>query len=228
MARKIFFLMVFAALLSSAFAIAMMPNPASVFCESQGYTLEIREGEGGQYGVCVFPSGECEEWKYFRGECLGPGDTGMRPPQDSFGQNLSSCDEFRDAEVCPSLWQPVCARIEKGNSAPYEIEWKTFANLCIACTSSTRSAVVSGYYMGACASSACEGHALGESYPAPDGCNTCTCTETGSACTEMYCLNDSNPQPDGHGEPGADLCQSLFILSGALVFAGFACARKFF
>lgn len=113
MIRKIFFLLALTFLLAFSFAQAGLPNPASVFCESQGYTLEIREGEGGQYGVCVFPSGECDEWKYFRGECLGPGDTGMRPPQDSFGQNLSSCDQFRDAEVCPSLWQPVCANIEK-------------------------------------------------------------------------------------------------------------------
>lgn len=228
MSHNKFFLMALVFLFGSALAMAMMPNPASVFCESQGYTLEIREGEGGQYGACVFPSGECEEWKYFRGECLGPGDTGLRPPSDFLSQNLSSCSGYTPVEenVCPSLWQPVCARIEKGNSAPYEIEWKTYANLCIACTSSTRSAVAAGYYMGACTSTQCDGHALGDHYPAPDGCNTCTCTDTGSACTEMYCLNDSGPQPDGHGEPGADLCQSLFILSGILAFAGFASAKK--
>jgi putative hemolysin len=48
-----------------------LPNPASVFCEENGGTLEIREDEtGGQFGVCVFDDGsECEEWKYFRGEC---------------------------------------------------------------------------------------------------------------------------------------------------------------
>jgi len=56
--------------------VAGMPNPASVYCEEQGYTLEIRTDEsGGQYGVCVFPDGsECEEWAFFRGEC-GPGST---------------------------------------------------------------------------------------------------------------------------------------------------------
>ena len=227
MASKALFLFALASLFGSAFALVSLPNPASVFCESQGYTLEIREEEAGQYGVCVFPQGECDEWKYFRGECLGPGDTGLRPPSDFLSQNLSSCSNYTPVEpnVCPSLWQPVCAKVEKGNSAPYEIEWKNFANLCIACTSSTRSAVVAGYYMGACTSPQCEGHALGESYPAPDGCNTCSCTDTGSACTEMYCLNESNPQPDGHGEPGADLCQSLFILSGALALAGFSFAK---
>ncbi|MBS3073779.1 DUF333 domain-containing protein [Candidatus Pacearchaeota archaeon] len=47
-----------------------LANPASVFCEEQGGTLEIRENTEGQYGVCIFSSGkECEEWAFFRGEC---------------------------------------------------------------------------------------------------------------------------------------------------------------
>jgi putative hemolysin len=48
-----------------------LPNPASVYCEQQGYMLEIRTAEdGSQSGVCVFPDGsECDEWAYFRGEC---------------------------------------------------------------------------------------------------------------------------------------------------------------
>lgn len=50
-----------------------LPNPASQFCEEQGYTLEIREGADGQSGVCIFPDGsECDEWAFYRGEC-GPG-----------------------------------------------------------------------------------------------------------------------------------------------------------
>ena len=48
-----------------------LANPASVYCEDQGYTLEIRTDEaGGQFGVCIFPDGsECEEWAFFRGTC---------------------------------------------------------------------------------------------------------------------------------------------------------------
>ncbi|HSM24589.1 MAG TPA: DUF333 domain-containing protein [Anaerolineaceae bacterium] len=55
---------------------ANMPNPASVFCEENGGTLEIRTAEdGSQSGMCVFPDGsECDEWAYFRGECK-PGDS---------------------------------------------------------------------------------------------------------------------------------------------------------
>jgi putative hemolysin len=52
-----------------------LPNPASAYCEEQGGTLEIRSGEGGQVGVCVFADGsECDEWAFFRGECA-PGDS---------------------------------------------------------------------------------------------------------------------------------------------------------
>ncbi|MFN2285658.1 MAG: DUF333 domain-containing protein [Anaerolineae bacterium] len=47
-----------------------MANPASVYCEEQGGTLDIRDTDAGQHGVCVFPNGsECEEWAFFRGEC---------------------------------------------------------------------------------------------------------------------------------------------------------------
>jgi peptidoglycan/xylan/chitin deacetylase (PgdA/CDA1 family)/heat shock protein HslJ len=49
---------------------ADMLNPASAYCEEQGGRLEIRTGEGGAVGYCVFPNGsECEEWAFFRGEC---------------------------------------------------------------------------------------------------------------------------------------------------------------
>jgi uncharacterized protein len=51
--------------------LANMPNPASVFCQEQGYQSELRTTEdGSQYGVCLFPDGsECGEWAYYRGEC---------------------------------------------------------------------------------------------------------------------------------------------------------------
>lgn len=52
-------------------------NPASVNCVEKGGTLEIKTDEsGGQYGICVFQSGEsCEEWAMFRGECTVGGPT---------------------------------------------------------------------------------------------------------------------------------------------------------
>lgn len=52
-----------------------MPNPASENCIAQGGTLEIRQGEGGEVGYCIFADGsECEEWALMRGECT-PGQS---------------------------------------------------------------------------------------------------------------------------------------------------------
>jgi putative hemolysin len=50
-----------------------LPNPASKFCEDQGYKLEMRtDANGGTAGFCIFPDGtECDEWAFYRGEC-GP------------------------------------------------------------------------------------------------------------------------------------------------------------
>jgi len=47
-------------------------NPASVYCQEHGGRVDIRtDASGGQTGYCLFPDGsECEEWEYFRGQCL--------------------------------------------------------------------------------------------------------------------------------------------------------------
>lgn len=52
---------------------AALPNPASVYCEQNGNTLEIvTAANGSQSGRCIFPDGSaCDEWAYYRGEC-GP------------------------------------------------------------------------------------------------------------------------------------------------------------
>ena len=45
-------------------------NPASVNCIDKGGKLEIMDGKGGQFGVCIFKDGSrCEEWSFFRGKC---------------------------------------------------------------------------------------------------------------------------------------------------------------
>ena len=53
-----------------------LPNPASVFCEENGGTLDLRTAaDGSVSGVCIFADGsECDEWAYFRSECK-PGDS---------------------------------------------------------------------------------------------------------------------------------------------------------
>ena len=63
---------------------ANMPNPASVYCEQQGYHVEIRTAaDGSQAGYCIFPDGsEYDEWAYFRGEC-GPVGQASSPTEIS-------------------------------------------------------------------------------------------------------------------------------------------------
>ena len=47
-----------------------LPNPASAYCEEQGYQLEMRTEASGTVGYCLFPDGtECEEWAFYRGDC---------------------------------------------------------------------------------------------------------------------------------------------------------------
>lgn len=56
-------------------------NPASAYCEDQGFKLDIRTvQDGSQYGVCIFKDdSECEEWAYYRDECK-PGDMDVALP----------------------------------------------------------------------------------------------------------------------------------------------------
>jgi len=63
-----------------------MANPASVYCKEKGGQLEIRDGDGGQSGYCIFPDGsECEEWAYFRNECA-PGNPAQTPSDSTAGE----------------------------------------------------------------------------------------------------------------------------------------------
>lgn len=64
------YLSMFVVLLALGLLAGCMANPASENCIALGGTLEIRQGEGGEVGYCVFAgSGECEEWALMRGEC---------------------------------------------------------------------------------------------------------------------------------------------------------------
>ena len=63
---------------------ANMPNPASVYCEQNGGTEDLRQdASGGVAGICVFPDGsECDEWAFYRGECK-PADATPSPATES-------------------------------------------------------------------------------------------------------------------------------------------------
>ncbi len=79
-----------------------MANPASVYCEEQGYTLEMRtDADGSTYGVCIFPDGsECDEWDFYRGECSPALDTveptvGMANPASVYCEEQGYTLEMR-------------------------------------------------------------------------------------------------------------------------------------
>lgn len=79
---------------------AGIANPASVYCGTQGGTLEIRtDAEGGQIGYCVFEDGsECEEWALWRGDCA-PDGVEAAPAADAQGVEPGTED---DAVAVPS------------------------------------------------------------------------------------------------------------------------------
>lgn len=84
---------------------ANIPNPASVFCEENGGTVDIRTNEdGSQVGYCLFEDGsECEEWAYYRNECK-PGDSiekeiGMPNPASVFCEENKGKLEIRTDEL---------------------------------------------------------------------------------------------------------------------------------
>jgi putative hemolysin len=100
---------------------ANMPNPASALCEQEGNRLELRTADdGSQMGVCAFPDGSwCEEWAYFRGECLpGMSLTPQAPagPTETADPNLASdgCKIYRNEELGYSFHYPAEAEIETG------------------------------------------------------------------------------------------------------------------
>ena len=87
---------------------ADMPNPASAYCEEQGYRSEIRTAsDGSQTGYCIFPDGsECDEWMHYRGEC-GPSVT---PPQPT-PEIIDGWRIYRNEQLGYSFQYPADAQI---------------------------------------------------------------------------------------------------------------------
>jgi putative hemolysin len=85
-----------------------MPNPASVYCEEQGYRSEIRTAsDGRQTGYCIFPDGsECDEWMYFRGEC-GPSDSSSQPTNEI----VDGWQSYRNEALGYSFQYPADAKV---------------------------------------------------------------------------------------------------------------------
>lgn len=96
---------------------ATIANPASVFCEKQGYELETHtDSEGNQYGVCIFPDGtECDEWAYFRGECAPAGQNPTTENKAVEAAKILLADDLKiDSsqifvfQLLPTTWPDSC------------------------------------------------------------------------------------------------------------------------
>lgn len=89
-----------------------MSNPASIFCVSKGYKNIIRNNaDGSQYGVCVFNDGsECDEWKYYRGEC-GEGGSSSSLPSTNTVQSTNAA-AIGSIATCPAL-VPISSSAER-------------------------------------------------------------------------------------------------------------------
>ncbi|MDH3426267.1 MAG: DUF333 domain-containing protein [Acidimicrobiia bacterium] len=63
-----------------------LANPASVFCEEQGGTVEIvTDTDGNQGGICQFPDGtQIEEWEHYRQFSGEGGEAGLTNPAAVF------------------------------------------------------------------------------------------------------------------------------------------------
>ena len=49
---------------------AGLANPAAVYCQDQGGSLEPVERDGGMDADCIFEDGSrCPQWDYFREDC---------------------------------------------------------------------------------------------------------------------------------------------------------------
>ena len=48
-----------------------LPNPAVIYCIEIGYQVEVvKEKEGGQHSICIFPDGStCDAWRFMQGRC---------------------------------------------------------------------------------------------------------------------------------------------------------------
>lgn len=104
----------------TAAPLANLPNPASAYCEQQGYRVEIRSApDGSQFGVCVFPDGsECDEWAYFRGEC-GPSGQNNSPTEATLVPAVETasdgCHIYRDERLGYSFHYPADAEIVRND-----------------------------------------------------------------------------------------------------------------
>jgi putative hemolysin len=97
-------------------------NPASVYCEEQGGTLETRlDAEGNELGICVFGDGsECEEWAFWRGECVPAPVERLALVAVFFGNDTlgDPCEDVFPVERRVSAEDPITGALEQLLAGP--------------------------------------------------------------------------------------------------------------
>lgn len=106
-------------------------NPASTYCIENNWTLEIKDGNEWQIGICTFSDwSSCEERAFFKGECT-PGNqketneiiTNQENQTPENNEKTYCTEEQKKAEMCTMEYMPVCWS-----------DWQTHGNVCSACS----------------------------------------------------------------------------------------------
>lgn len=80
-----------------------LANPAAVYCEEQGHEYRIREGEAGQYGVCIINGEEKDAWQHYReNQGITTCQTGDCCREQNKGTSTKDCEGnwFYENEEC--------------------------------------------------------------------------------------------------------------------------------
>jgi putative hemolysin len=122
-----------------------MPNPASVYCEQQGYKSEIRTAsDGSQSGVCIFPDGsECDEWAFYRKECTPatpnanmPNPAAVYCQQQGYKSEIRTATDGSQSGVCIFPDGSECDEwaFYRKECSPASQGWKTYTNATLGYT----------------------------------------------------------------------------------------------
>lgn len=116
--------------------IADMSNPAAVYCEGLGYSMEKVMRNGGEDADCIFPDGSrCGQWDFLSGRC---GQEFSYCKIHGFnleeGANIGFC-QFPDGSYCDEFqfFSGECSPgdnpgVFEENIIAGSDEWKTFTN----------------------------------------------------------------------------------------------------
>ena len=152
-----------------------IPETLSKFCYRQYDTLE---GNVSSFAKCsaseyFIMRRTSEEFAFFAADGTDVRECGpSAPPNDPECKQMTedcqslmpaTCDEmegdrfvhcppaYSASNHCPTLSEPVCAKIMVGLSAPLRSpEWRTFSNGCLACNENSPNEAAEGYWRGAC------------------------------------------------------------------------------